>query len=565
MVQKKFSYFDASTSYYKKVKLIFIVVFFVNVLFIAVLGIFIVQMLSDRTYQLTNEKLTMLTSDISNQFNELQTLTTEINQNKEIQTYLALADSGSLTDVERYKINVQLQKSLNWLLVSKNNIKNVIVYNNNFDLLVGNYADKKSAFQNFSAKDTIRELSIDDNIGHWYFDQNMQEVVYVRNLYNTQTSTSRRVGMMVVYVNMTFVQEILDSSGIFSSKDFLVLKYENQTSSTNVKLANQKTVQGISGYFIQDRAIQIGHNIFNVNYYLLNQRLMINVIRIAIVYFLVTLLLLIIGFKIVNVFILKIVTPINTLAKTMQSFTDEKDLASLTNQLDLQRNDEIGVLNHSFNNLVNEIQELILYQYQAKILHKEMEFKFLQAQLNPHFLYNTLNSINWMAMNENNMEIVEMVTALTFLLRSKFDQQRETHSIKEELDIIDAYIRIQSIRFKNRLTYQQYVSDELFSFQIPALIIQPLIENSVKYAVEKMDNPVQIILKIERIENILRISVIDNGPGFEASQNDGHQSSGIGIQNIRSRLKIIYENQATLSIDSIPFIETRVEIIIPSD
>lgn len=194
-----------------------------------------------------------------------------------------------------------------------------------------------------------------------------------------------------------------------------------------------------------------------------------------------------------------------------------------------------------------------------------MEFKFLQAQLNPHFLYNTLNSINWMAMNENNMEIVEMVTALTFLLRSKFDQQRETHSIKEELDIIDAYIRIQSIRFKNRLTYQQYVSDELFSFQIPALIIQPLIENSVKYAVEKMDNPVQIILKIERIENILRISVIDNGPGFEASQNDGHQSSGIGIQNIRSRLKIIYENQATLSIDSIPFIETRVEIIIPSD
>ncbi|MBS7578162.1 sensor histidine kinase [Enterococcus sp. MMGLQ5-2] len=552
-------------SYYKKVKLIFITVFFVNALFITILGIFIVQMLSVRTYQLTNEKLTMLTSDISSQFDELQTLTTEINQNKEMQTYLALADSSDLTDIERYKINVQLQKSLNWLLVSKNNIKNVIVYNNNFDVLIGKNADKNSAFQNFSAQDTIRELAMDDNIGHWYFDQNMKEVVYVRNLYNTQTSTSRRVGMMVVYLNLTFIQETLDSSGIFSNKDYLVLHYENQLSSTNLKLADKKTVLGITGYFVQARSIQIGHNIFTINYYLLNQRLMLQVIQIAIVYFVVTLLLLFVGFRIVNIFILKIVTPINTLAKTMQGFTAENDLATLTDQLDLQRNDEIGVLNTSFNNLVNEIQELILYQYQAKILHKEMEFKFLQAQLNPHFLYNTLNSINWMAINENNMEIVEMVTALTFLLRSKFEQQKESHSIKEELDIIDAYILIQSIRFKNRLTYQQNIADEVLTLQIPALIIQPLIENAVKYAVEKLDSPVQIDLKIKKIDDFLLITVIDNGPGFEASQNDGHQSSGIGIKNIRSRLKIIYDKQASLSIHSEPLIETKVEIIIPLD
>lgn len=282
-------------------------------------------------------------------------------------------------------------------------------------------------------------------------------------------------------------------------------------------------------------------------------------------YFIFVVLLLLLCFKVVNKFIARLVTPVNTLAKTMQKFKGEENLHELTKDLDFSRKDEIGVLNNNFNDLVSQIQDLIIKQYQAKMLNQEIEYKFLQAQLDPHFLYNTLNSINWMAINKDEEEISEMVTALAVLLRSKFDRKNEYHLIREELEIINAYLSIQSIRFKNRLHFIIDIDEVTLNYKIPQLIIQPLIENSVKYGVEKQNTPLNIQLTIEIEKHFLKITVCDDGPGFENRPPISKQSTGVGLKNIKNRISVIYGENAKMVITSKAYFETKVTIYLPID
>nr|WP_245249263.1 histidine kinase [Vagococcus allomyrinae] len=213
--------------------------------------------------------------------------------------------------------------------------------------------------------------------------------------------------------------------------------------------------------------------------------------------------------------------------------------------------------------MIEEIDQLISQNYQAKILAQEIEFKALQAQLDPHFLYNTLDSINWLALNKEETEISQMVTSLAFLFKKKIDNSSTTTTIEDELDLINAYIAIQSIRFQHRFTFVPVILIDDLSQVIPKLIIQPLIENSFKYAVEKMSTPCLIQLKIFEKADCLIISVSDNGPGFSDHHLDLDANHGIGLKNIAARLTVKYQLETPLTIHSSPFNQTEVTLTIP--
>ena len=206
---------------------------------------------------------------------------------------------------------------------------------------------------------------------------------------------------------------------------------------------------------------------------------------------------------------------------------------------------------------------MIQKEYQAKLLSQESEYKFLQAQLDPHFLYNTLNSINWMAINKENYEISDMITNLSFLFRNKIDDMDDMIPIKEELDVIHAYIKIQSTRFGNRLVYKEEIDLDLIYKMIPKLTIQLLIENSIKYGVEKIKQPTQILLTIKNLNNKIWIEIKDDGPSIVEKIAFKKDSTGLGLSNIENRLKLIYGDQASVKISSKPNIETKVILAVP--
>lgn len=215
--------------------------------------------------------------------------------------------------------------------------------------------------------------------------------------------------------------------------------------------------------------------------------------------------------------------------------------------------------------MIHQIEELVINDYQSKLLTKEMEYKFLQAQLDPHFLYNTLNSINWMALGKGETEISEMVTSLAFLFRNKLDSGDSFWSLQEEMEVIQAYLNIQSNRFDTRLIFKSDIQDDAFRFRMLKLIIQPLIENAVKYGVEKVNRPVTILLKIVVQETTIKIAVSDDGPGFEKSKDSTNHSTGLGLENIRSRIQLVYGKKATLSIHSKAYDNTTVTILLPKE
>ncbi|MFC5448871.1 cache domain-containing sensor histidine kinase [Paenibacillus aestuarii] len=208
---------------------------------------------------------------------------------------------------------------------------------------------------------------------------------------------------------------------------------------------------------------------------------------------------------------------------------------------------EIGLLQRSFRFMIERINMLIQENYANRLLIKETEFKALQSQINPHFLYNTLESINWMAKINRQSKISEMVEALAFLLRNSVDLKEPIITVGEEIDIVRSYVTIQKIRFEERLIFHLDVPVELLGRRIPKLTLQPLLENAIHYALEPTIEPCELSIRGWENEEGLFLCVEDTGPGMKSDMLDKLRSgeqrtkgTGIGLLNIDERIKIAF-------------------------
>jgi two-component system, sensor histidine kinase YesM len=232
--------------------------------------------------------------------------------------------------------------------------------------------------------------------------------------------------------------------------------------------------------------------------------------------------------------------------------------------------DEVGQLYRSFRMMIQHINELITENYTKQLIIKETEFKALQAQINPHFLYNTLESINWLAKTNGQPEISKMVEALGRLLRYSVNLKEHMIHLREELEIVRSYIIIQNFRFEERLEFCLDIPDTLLQCQLPKLTLQPLVENAIHYALEPRVEPCKISVKAMICEEYISLIVEDNGPGmdeaFLAKLRQGliqTKGKGIGLNNIDERVKIAFGEAYGLSIESDPEWGTRVSVRIP--
>lgn len=241
----------------------------------------------------------------------------------------------------------------------------------------------------------------------------------------------------------------------------------------------------------------------------------------------------------------------------MEAFSTDEN-AVITSDYDYScRKDEFGLLNRQFDRMADKIKKLIQVNYVNELWKKDAQLKALETQINPHFLYNTLESVNWRAQVSGNMEISAMVESLGTLLRATLSNSTSHFDLKKELEIVTAYITIQKYRFEDRLEYSIQCDETLYNAKIPKMCIQPLVENSINYGLEESTELCTIKITIEHLKepDILTVLVKNEGSFFEDSLLEKLRSQeikphgfGIGLINIDERIKLMFGKEYGLTL-----------------
>ena len=258
--------------------------------------------------------------------------------------------------------------------------------------------------------------------------------------------------------------------------------------------------------------------------------------------------------------------PLRGLAAAMESF--EKDADHFTYH-PVGGTREVQELSASFSHMVGRIQQLMVTVRQEEVNLRKTELKALQAQINPHFLYNTLDSIAWMCEQGQNADAVRMVHALARLFRISISKGHELIPIAREIEHAESYLQIQKYRYKNRFTYRFEVDPGCLDYLCNKITLQPIIENAINHGLDLMVEEGHITVQVCPDGEDILFRVRDDGVGMTPEQvaailNKGPSDrTGIGIKNVNDRLKIYFGKQYGLRIDSVPDEGTCVEIRMP--
>lgn len=238
--------------------------------------------------------------------------------------------------------------------------------------------------------------------------------------------------------------------------------------------------------------------------------------------------------------------------------------------------DEVGIVTDAFNKMLSSIRsyihqiqeknarekELQENEYRMQGYLKDAQLTALQAQIKPHFLFNTLNAGVQLAMMENAEKTQVLLENTAAFYRYNASKVNKSTTIREEIDMVDAYIYISKVRFGDSFIFDKDVDESLLDVKVPSMILQPIVENSFKYGIKDLEDLGRIELTVQRIGDKIRIAVWDNGRGIEKERIqevlnmtdsirlERKESGGVGLHNVRERLRLFFNNQAVLDIES---------------
>ncbi|GBG05712.1 two-component sensor histidine kinase [Paenibacillus agaridevorans] len=228
--------------------------------------------------------------------------------------------------------------------------------------------------------------------------------------------------------------------------------------------------------------------------------------------------------------------------------------------------DEIGMLMRNYNRMIKRIRELIEELRTSQQLQKESEIKSLQAQINPHFLYNTLATINWMAADNETKKIIDMVNNLATFYRLSLNSGKEYLRISEEIRHVQTYVEIQKIRLEDMINITFDIEDKILTFHTLKLILQPFVENAILHGAEHKDGTTNIAIKghLSHEESCVIFEIIDDGIGMDLPTHNQYVSNGgYGIHNVNEKIQLQHGHQYGVRLFSKLGIGTRVVIRIP--
>ena len=258
--------------------------------------------------------------------------------------------------------------------------------------------------------------------------------------------------------------------------------------------------------------------------------------------------------------------PIQGLARAMEQFEQDADNFSYEPAGGTR---EVRDLSNSFRHMVLRIQQLMGTVRQEEINLRKTELRALQSQINPHFLYNTLDSISWMCEQGKNAEAVQMVNALARLFRISISRGHELIPIRSELQHAESYLQIQAHRYKNQFVYRFDVDEDCLDYLCNKITLQPIIENAIYHGINGLVDDGSIVVTVRGEGDDVIFTVEDNGSGMSPEQIEAIMSkersdrTGIGIKNVNDRLKIYFGSSYGITIDSTPDVGTKVHIRMP--
>lgn len=478
---------------------------------------------------------------------------------------------------------------------NRNMVVSISIFTDNGDLVAATPVSNLKKIANVTKEDWF--IKANDRIENLHFG-----VPHVQNLfedpdyrYKWVVSLSRAVelttggeikhGVLLVDINFSGIEQIfksvdlgktgyiylIDSEGeiIYHPRQQLI--YSNLIKENNYIAANYEDGNHIEEFESTKRLITVktagytGWKIVGVtpmediilNYY------QVNAFLVFVLIFTIFLLIF------VNIFISsKIANPI----KSLESSVKEIENGILDKEIFVGGSYEIQHLGKTIRSMVIQMRKLMDDIVVEQELKRKSELDVLQSQINPHFLYNTLDSIVWMIENERTEEAVLMVTSLARLFRISLSKGKSIITVKDELQHAKYYMTIQKMRYKNRFTIEIKAEDEVLNLATIKLIVQPLLENSIYHGMEYMDGDGEIKVKAYIENNDLYISVSDNGLGMPEDvvnsllTNQNHikgKGSGIGLKNIQERIQLRFGKAYGLIIESEPDEGTTIKIHLP--
>ncbi|MDQ0223765.1 cache domain-containing sensor histidine kinase [Metabacillus niabensis] len=263
----------------------------------------------------------------------------------------------------------------------------------------------------------------------------------------------------------------------------------------------------------------------------------------------------------------------------LMSFMKKVESGNLDIRYKGDRDDEIGMLGRSFNLMIIKINELLKLTERQERQKREAELRSLQAHIKPHFLYNTLDTISWMARKQGAVDVAEVVASLSKLFRIGLNKGNDIILFSEEIEHIKSYLKIQKARYRDKLNYTLEIDPRTNDFMIVKLILQPIVENAIYHGIKERKGPGHIHIEAQVSNDTFVITVKDDGKGIESDRlqllrqklnNVDIQNKqgavadfGYGMMNVQSRLKLTYGEAYGISIDSEIANGTTVTIVLP--
>lgn len=382
-------------------------------------------------------------------------------------------------------------------------------------------------------------------------------------------ATNAVIGVILIDLKLDFIQSIVESVSLGKSGFVFIM---DETDGVVYSPANP-IVYRIMGRWLDGYSGSLVKSIFGLNYRMFYNTFPDNGWRIVGVLplseslkvvsdlhlytVIVAVITLCFAFFVTWFFTNSIVRPVGNLRSLMRKVEE----GQLHLRFRSQTNDEIGQLGNSFNKMVEEIENLIDLVYIEQKEKREAELKALQAQIKPHFLYNTLDTIHWMAEERGAHDIVEIIVALTHLFRISLSKGIESIPLEEELQHVDSYLVIQLARYESKLSYEMIVPDELKKYKVLKIVLQPLVENAIYHGIKTKRGNGKIIIMAYQEANSLILTVEDDGAGIAPEQllqlqedmqrpRDGNPKRGYGLYNVNERIKLTHGMEYGLLVDS---------------
>lgn len=242
-------------------------------------------------------------------------------------------------------------------------------------------------------------------------------------------------------------------------------------------------------------------------------------------------------------------------------------------RVDIQNRDEVGILGQSFNEMLDQMEVLISQEYETKLLLNRAEYKALQAQINPHFLYNTLDTMSSIAQIQNCPEVSGLSQSLSNIFRYSLDMKNPFSTVAKEIVHLKNYIYVMNVRMRDNVKYSFDIDETVLQDTVPRISIQPLVENALNHGLRNTREEKAVIVCAQVREGNLWISVQDNGVGMDAAKvneilekndiNLVEKGSSIGLNNINARMKMLYGKEYGIHVESEVGKGTRIYLKIP--